>query len=125
MGKRLEAEVRLRSVDTDLGVVGGILAERDARVGEVRDGGKQGVAAGLDLGDHLVQLGDPVADGAGLRLLGLGLLGLLLAHQRADLLGDGVAPGLELLDLGQRGAAALVEGENLGDLGVIAGEAGR
>ena len=78
----------------------------------------------FDLGDGLVERGDAVADVAGLAFLGLGLGQFLLAHERADLLGDCVALRLELLDLGQRRAAAVVKGEDLGDLRLIAGMAG-
>ena len=61
-----------------------------------RDEGKQLV---LDLAALLVQLGDVLLVGSDLGLGGLGLVGLALAHEQADLLGDRVAVGLERTNL--------------------------
>ena len=105
----LKVELARGSPATDLGVIRVILAVRHALVRDVGDAGDQVEEGVLDLAATAVELGDAILVSRHLRLGGLGLVLLALAHELPDLLGDGVALGLELLDLGDDGAALLVE----------------
>ena len=71
---------------------------------EVIDLGIESAPAFGETFDLLVHLADGL-------LRRLGLLALALAHERADVLGLGVARCLELLDLGDHGTALLIERE--------------
>jgi hypothetical protein len=88
-------------------------------VRQIRQPQHQLVAGRLRIRRLLVQFRDPVAQVAGLLLLRLGLGGLLLAHERADLLGHPLALGLERFDLAQQLASQLVALEHLVDVGLI------
>ena len=83
-------------------------------VGQVGEGGGEPVEVGLDL----LQLGlaglDPLLQPLDLAISSSASLARLLGL--ADLLGEGLALGLGVLDLGQQLAAAGVEGEQLVDL---------
>ena len=93
---------------------------------DVGNAGHQVKEGGLDLVAAIVQAGDAVLVGSHARLGGLGLVLLALAHELPNLLGDGVALGLELLDLSDDGATLLVKLEELlaVPVGVLAGLAG-
>jgi len=75
--------------------------------------------------DNLIQGRNLITNLAGLDFFCLGLGGLFLPHQGADLLGHAVALGLELLDFVNGGAALFIQREHLGDLRVVAGAARR
>lgn len=90
---------------------------------QVRQAQQNLIARGLDFRHLPVQLGDPMTNVFRLGFLRLGLGDFLLAHERADLLGDTVAPRLQLLHFGQPLAPLLVERERLGDFRLVAGPA--
>ena len=77
-------------------------------MGEIGQAQQQLVAPGLGGGGLFVEFGDFVAQVAGFLFFSFGLGGLLLAHQRADFLGNAVALGLEGLDFREQFAALLV-----------------
>ena len=125
VGLGLERELRLRAPVLHLRVVGGGSAQRHAGVRRVRQADENGIARGLGLGGGLVECSNLVTERAGLALLGLGLGELLLAHERADFLGDLVAERLQVLDLLERCAPLLVELEHLVNLHVVRPATGR
>ena len=98
------------------GLSSAVLPIGDRFVRQVGQLQHQGVARGLGLGGLLVQRGDFFAQFAGFGFFGLGLGDFLLAHQRADFLGDAVALGFERFDFGQRFAALLVQLEQFVNL---------
>jgi len=106
---RLEVEGALGAPAAVLDVVGGVGAAGDAFVRDVRDLEHPGLEALVEVADFGVEGGNFFADGLHLGLDGGGVLAVLL--EDADLLGDGVALGLEVVDLGDGGAAAGVGGE--------------
>ena len=57
------------------------------------------------------------------KLLGFGEL--LLAHERADLLRDAIARGLELFDLGKQLAPLLIQCQHLRNLGLVSAVSSR
>jgi hypothetical protein len=109
----LEVELARGAPAAHLGVVGVVLAVRHVLVRDVGDGGNEVEELLLNVRALLAELGDALLVGGDLRLGGLGLVLLAVLHEKADLLGHGVAVGLELLDLGDDGAALLVELEEL------------
>ena len=109
----LEVELARGAPATDLRVVGVVLAVRDALVRDVGDGGNQVEELLLNLVALVVELGNTLLVGSDARLGGLGLVPLALAHELANLLGDGVALRLEPLDLHDDGATLLVKLEEL------------
>ena len=123
MGLRLEVELARGAPAAHLRVLGVVVAEGHARVGDVGDARDEVEQLVLALGALGVELGDAVLVGGDLGLRGLGLVLLALAHELADLLGNRVAVGLELLDLDDGLAALLVELEEALAIpvGVLAG----
>jgi hypothetical protein len=105
----LEVELRGLAPATNLGVIGVVNAIRHGLVGDVGDCGDKVEQVLLDLGALVVKLGDAVLAGSDLGLCGLGLVLLALAHELANLLGDGVAVRLQLLHLRDDRAALLIE----------------
>ena len=83
---------------------------------QIRQLQEQGVPPLRRLRGFLVQCRDPRAQVARFGLFRLGFGGFLLGHQRADLLGDGIARGLEFFHLGQALAPPLVQGQHFADL---------
>ena len=75
--------------------------------------GHEVIQVGLELAATLGQAVDLLVDLADGLLGGLGLVLLALLHEGADLLGLGVARGLELLDLADDGAALVIKLEEL------------
>ena len=67
----------------------------------------------------LVQRSDAVAQLTRLGFLGLGLGGLLLAHQGADFLRRAVALGLESFDLGEQFAPVFIQFEQPVNVGFV------
>jgi len=65
----------------------------------------------------LVQLRDPIAQVTRFLLLRLSSASFLLAHERADLFGHALAPGLKPLDLAQQLASQLVALQHLVNAG--------
>ena len=98
---RLEVEVELAggAPAADLGVVIFAGAHRGLLGAHVGHAHGQGLELGVDFGLLCVELGDLVAHQAHGLLLGLCLLLLAGLHPGTDLLGGGIALGLEGLDL--------------------------
>ena len=113
MSRELEVELARGAPAATLDVLVLVLAEGRGLTGNVWQMGHEVVLLLLKLAAALgkaVDLGVDLANG----LLGrLGLVLLALLHKGADLLGLGVARGLELLDLGDDGAAGIVQLEEL------------
>ena len=111
----LRLEIARGAPAADLGVLGLVLADGRLVVGEVGRMGDQVVELALDLVAAGVELGDLVVDGAHALLGGLGLVLFALRHHLADGLGRAVALLLKRLDLGDGGTAGLIElGEERG-----------
>ena len=91
-------------LDDDIFVL--ILAEGNARVGEVGDGRRHSLQLLFDLTHFLIECRDLIADGAHRLDLDLARRGVL---HLPDFLRDGVALGLERLDIGQNGAALFIQ----------------
>ena len=116
MRERVEIIARdlAKSLDDDVVVL--VRAERDARVGDIWNGGDQPGQIGVNLADMLIQSGDAVTD------LAHGIdLGLALGRffQAANLARDGIALGFERLNLGQQAAAGSVQLQYLVDWGRV------
>ena len=109
----LEIEVRLRARTRTSGLSSAVLPIVTDSCGKLGNCSISASRAASAFRRLLVQFGDPVAQFARLRFLRLGLGGFLLRHQRADLLGNAIARGLEFFDFGQAFAAVLVELEHL------------
>ena len=120
MSERLEGERGLAAVDADFRIVGSVLAECDAGMGQVGDSREDRVPCDLGFGYFLIQLRDAVPDVSGLGLLSLGFGEFLLAHESADLFGDRIPLGLQLLDFGKGSSALLVQFEHLGHARLVA-----
>ena len=122
----LEVELARGAPAAHLGVVGVVLAVGHGLVGDVGDGGDEVEELLLNGGALLAQLGDALLVCGDLGLGGLGLVLLAVLHKKANLLGDGVAVGLELLDLGDDRATLLVQLEELlaVPVGILPGLAG-
>ena len=108
---RLKVEVELArgAPATTLDVLVFVLAKRGGLARDVGQMSHEVVLLLLEGGAALGQTVDLLVNGAHGLLGGLGLVLLALLHQGADLLGLGVARGLELLDLGDDGTALVVE----------------
>ena len=116
MGLRFEAlggEIAGRAPAAHLGIVVLVLAHRRGDVHHVRNGEHERVHGGLGLGAGIAQGGELLVDLADGLLGGVGLVGLALAHERADLLRKLVALGLQGLLLGDDLAALHIKGGEL------------
>ena len=102
----------------DLDVVLGALPLGHAGLRDVGDVAHRLADLRLDLALPAVELVDAALDGGHFVHGGLGVAARAL--QFADLLGGGVAAGLEFLHFGQDLLAAVVEGQNGADVGVHA-----
>ena len=111
--KALGGKIARGTPAATLGILGFILAHGRSLAGDVRDTSHEVIQLHLELAaasrqslDLLVHL----ADGF---LSGLRLIALAIAHERADVLGFGVAGCLQLFNLRDHRAALLVEREEL------------
>ena len=111
--KALGGEVARGAPAAHLGVVVLVLADGGGGVAQVRHAHQQGVQGVVGLGAGGAGRLQLLVDLAHLLLGGLGLVLLALAHERADLLGDAVALGLQGLLLGNQLAALNVKGGEL------------
>ena len=111
--KALCSEVARGAPATALGVLGLVLAHRRGLVGQVGQMRHEVGKLGLELGAAIGQTVDLLVDLAHGFLGRLGLVALAHAHERTDLLGLGVARGLQLLDLGDHGATLIVQSKEL------------
>ena len=114
---RFEIEVRLLAPMAKFHVVLLAGTGRDAGVREVGQAQQNVAQLGVGLGGLAVQRGNLVADVAHLGFFGLGLVGFFLAHERANFLRGGVAPGLEILDGGDGFTALGVKPHDVVHLG--------